>query len=432
MFFCMVLNGTLFAAYYGYFQIAEEPTTPRIAAMGSAGTALSGGGFGCYNPASPAFAEAPFLSIEYGSQPGDLSKSKIETSWMFPRWFVGVSLLSHSNDFYVTNGNGTTDETTMNAASSSDQTILATVTGGYVWGRFAAGSSINFLQEHLYDQTWHALTYCPGFQFQLVPNSITIGGSMLHYLRLDTAAGPWYKTPVVWYRSARGFPRYARAGIAWCDTVRRWALPFTAACDFVYSDVYERFMVPLGVEAWVLPSIAARAGVNINHPSEIVHFGVGIRWSSFDVGSIEFDFDYGLTQAVSSADLETKWMFGLTYSIFKKKKQTAAPSAVPGKPMPLQIKTVDSAAIARPKAPEPVIIVPVLPSVTDSAKGPASKPDTVSKSGPVPAPALPDSLTKGIIKTSPVRPDSSSNAVSPEDSILLPVEVQDTVKKMER
>jgi hypothetical protein len=415
MFFCMVLNGTLFAQYYGYFQMSEEPTTPRIAAMGSAGTALSGGGFGCYNPASPAFAEAPFLSIEYGSQPGDLSKSKIETAWMFSRWFVGASLLVHTNDFNVTTER--TDETTMNAASSSDQSMLATVTGGYVWGRFAAGSSINFLQERIGDQAWHAFTYCPGIQFQLVPNSITIGASMLHYLRIDTTGSPWYKTPAVWYRSARGFPRYARAGIAWRDTVRRWALPFTAACDFVYSDVYERFMVPLGVEAWILPSIAARAGVNINHPSEIVHFGVGIRWSSVEVGSLEFDFDYGLSQPVSSADLETKWMFGLTYSIYKKKKQTAAPSAVPRKPMPLQIETDDSTAAARPKPPEPVIIVPVLPSVADSAKSHASKPDTASKKLPEPAPVVPDSLTKGSIKAAPIRPDSSSNAVFPEDSL---------------
>jgi hypothetical protein len=184
----------------------------------------------------------------------------------------------------------------------------------------------------------------------------------------------------------------------------------------------------------VLPSIAARAGVNINHPSEIVHFGVGIRWSSFEVGSIEFDFDYGLTQAVSSADLETKWMFGLTYSIFKKKKQAVPPAAVPGKPMPLQIKVGDSTAIARPKAPEPVIIVPLLPSVTDSSKSPVSKPDAASKIGPEPAPAAaaPDSLAKGSSKTAPAKPDSSSNAVSPKDSLAVPAGVRDTVKKTER
>lgn len=400
----MTLTGsTLFAEYYGYFQIAEEPTNPRISAMGSAGTALSGPGFSSYNPASPAFAEVPFLSLEYGSQPGNYSKSKVETSWMFPRWFAGASLVVHTTDWQMANEQGV-------GGMSSYQSLLATMTGGYVYGRFAAGSSFNLFQERIGEQSWHAFTWCPGVLFQLVPNSITIGASLLHYLRFDTTGSPWYTTPVVWYRSARGYPRYARAGIAWRDTVQRWALPFTAACDFVYSDVYERFMVPLGVEAWVLPSLAVRAGVHINHPTEIVHFGVGIR-----LNFIEFDFDYGISQLVSDASPEAKWLFGLTYS-FQKKKQAPV--------------------VLRPGASEPVKAPPLIQPAVDSAKihnVHASTPDSSAKTGSDTSAVRPD--TASIVPASsgstvsPPQPAVPAPAILPKDTISIPSGVRDTVKK---
>ncbi len=381
----LLLSNALFAQY-GRFSIAEEPTAPRSAAMGSAGTALAGSGFGCYNPASPAFAPLPFLSFEYGSQPGDLLKSLVETAWMFPSWFAGASLRVHTTDFIITNeqSDGPT------GPISSNQVLQAAVTGGFIYGRLAAGNSLNFFQERIGDQTYHALTWCPGVLFQVIPNSLTVGASLLHYLRLDTTGSRWYKTPAAWYQTARGLPRYARAGIAWSDTLRRWTLPFTAVCDLVYSDVYERFMVPLGAEVWVLPSLAVRAGVHINHPTEIAHFGVGLRWSS-----LEFDFDYGIAQLVSGA--ETKWLFGLTYSLHMKKQETT-PQPL-SEPKLLHPAKKDSTALpvlqkATPAAAEPVIPVPQTPPAADSANNPSSKPDTTGSVRPdsllnVPARAVP-------------------------------------------
>jgi hypothetical protein len=412
-------SSTLFAGYYGLFQIAEVPTTPRVSAMGGAGTALAGGGFGVYNPATPAFADAPFLSCEFGREPGELSKAGIESSWMFPRWFAGASLQVRSADFFNTNER--TDETTMNVSLSSDQIMQATITGGYIVGRLAASSSINFFQERIGDQSWHAFTFSPGVLFQLVPNTITIGASLSHYLRLDTAGSPWYTTPVAWYRSARGFPRYARAGLAWRDTVRRWTMPFTAACDFIYSDVYERFMTPLGAEVWILPSLAARAGVCINHPADIVHFGVGIQ-----LQNMRFDFDYGISHAVS--DVEAKWLFGLTYSLQKKKPA----------PIPVQKpKKADSRAVPVPDIREPTAAVPVLLPVTDSVKNTVLKADTSVNPGPDASARSPD--------TSSIVPASSGNSISPhagttpqpgvpapvvfpKDTISFPSGVKDTSK----
>jgi hypothetical protein len=399
-----LISSALFAEYYGLFQIGEVPTTPRVSAMGGAGTALAGGGFGLYNPASPAFADAPFLSCEFGREPGELSKARIESSWMFPRWFAGGSLQVRSADFFTTSEQ--TDETTMYRAPSSNQAMQATITGGYIIGRLAASSSINFFQERIGDQSWHAFTWCPGVLFELVPNSITIGASLSHYLRVDTTGRPWYTTPVAWYRSARGFPRYARAGVAWRDTVRRWTMPFTAACDFVYSDVYQRLMTPLGAEVWVLPSLAARAGVCINHPADIVHFGVGIQ-----LQNMRFDFDYGISHAVS--DVEAKWLFGLTYSLKKKKGGREVPAA----------------AAALPKVPEPVKQVPLPEPVVDSTRLPVSENDTMAVSPIVPpdsASIIPASSGSGIPQDSARYPQPPA---SPDDPILLPAGVRDTVTK---
>ena len=377
----LLLSNALFAQF-GRFSIAEEPTGARTASMGSAGTALAGGGFGCYNPASPAFATVPFLTVEYGSQPDDLSKSLIETAWMFRKWFAGASLRVHTTDYIVTTEQSEGPE----GPVSSNQVMQAAIAGGYICGRLAAGSSLNFFQERIGDQTYHALTWSPGILFQLIPNSLTVGASLLHYLRLDTTGSRWYRTPAAWYQTARGLPRYARAGIAWSDTLRRWTLPYTAACDVVYSDVYERFMVPIGAEVWLLPSIAARAGVHLHHPTEIAHFGVGLRWSS-----LAFDFDYGIAKLVSGADLETKWLFGLTYSLNAKKQETALrrPVSEP-KPIPLPALHDSTVLPAVPETP---------PVAADSANTSSLKPDTTGS-------VRPDSLL-----------DVPAHTVSPEDSV---------------
>jgi len=137
---------------------------------------------------------------------------------------------------------------------------------------------------------------------------------MLNYVRIDTVLTSARQ-------GATSMPRYARGGVAWNDTIRRAGIPFTVAADAVYSSDYDRVMVPVGVEAWLLPSIAVRAGVNINHPSERFHAGVGVRWSS-----ILFDFDYGLTQLSGSGSaVEQKWLLGLSYGLRAPKAASAVP-----------------------------------------------------------------------------------------------------------
>ena len=288
----------------GRLQIADEPTTPRVSAMGSAGTAMPGGGFAIYNPASPAFAAAPFLSLEYGTLPGDdntgdLSKWKIESAWMFRKWFAGASLAVWSTDFLTATEQGM-------GGPQSNQMFQATLDGGYTCGRLALGGALNYYQQRIGEVIAdQALTFSPGLMFRLIPDKVTLGASFLNYMRLDTTIANF-----AWFGGAIGLPRYVRAGVTWTDSIRRAAIPFTASCHFAYSEVYKRMMAPLGLEVWILPALAARAGTRINDGSTIVHFGVGIKCDF-----IACDFDYGLTQPgiTAGSSIEPKWLLGLTY-----------------------------------------------------------------------------------------------------------------------
>jgi hypothetical protein len=422
IFFITTLLITGAFAQVGQFQIGDEPTSPRISSMGSAGTALGGKGFCEYNPASPAFAPAPFLSAEFGQLPGDMSKSMVETAWMFPRWFGGASMRVQSTDF------GVTSEQTVGPDGvplSSNQSLQACLTGGFTFGngRFASGHSLDFFQERIGDKVYRAWTYSTGIVYRLLPGRMTLGASMLNYIRLDTVCKPWYTTfRDGWYRGAWGLPRYARAGGAWSDTLRQASLPFTVACDLTYSDVYDRFMVPLGAEVWITPYLAARAGIRINHPTDKFHFGTGVRWSN-----IAFDFDYGITQPVADATIEPKWLFGLTYSLKSTVHKYESSVAQP----PLPQKKAQTAPETKTFAPPKTILLK--PKQPDSSKTQPMIRDTVSKPIPEPAKAVvnPDTSVSGNLRSpaekgavpggapapdaeKPVVPASADSAATPD------------------
>jgi hypothetical protein len=429
------LTNSMLHAEYGNFTIAEEPCGPRISAMGSAGTALAGGSFNCYNPTSPAFAPSPFLAIEYGKQPGELSKSGLETAWMFKRWFVGASLRVHSTDFLFTDHRSDLDVTGP-FQTGSNQALQATITGGFIIGRFASGHTLNYFREDIGgDYSQHALTYCPGVMYLLVPGKITLGASLLHYLRLDTADGPWYKAPKQWYDNVRGIlPRYARAGISWNDTLRRAAMPFTVATDFVYSDIYERLMVPIGAEAWILPYLAARAGVRINHPTDIAHFGFGLR-----LHSVGFDLDYGISRLVQSSPTEAKWLLWFTYWLPAMKKGEEQPaSALRPKNENTQ---PEKSVIVPPSSIEPAQTVPQQEAPTTDSVNQSVASDTAGESKAMPAgpdsvAAMPKGSESSATGSLP-NPVSAAGAVVPaaptpkaKDSLpVTPAGPRDTVKK---
>jgi hypothetical protein len=331
-----------YASYDPRFFFAEEPLNARNTAMGCVGAAQGGGGFCLYNPASIALTEDPFIGVEFGRQGGGLSKSLIQTAWMFPSWFVGVAMPVQSNDWQIGTEQGV-------GAMSSDQMFGPAIVGGYSRGQFATGHAIMVLNERIGEYAMHAVTYSTGVTYRIIPGSLMAGASAYNYLRMDPLRSSTVRVPRGWYEAARGLPRMVRAGVAWTDTV--YDITYTAATDVVYRDLDERFMVPIGIEAWILPWIAARMGKRFNHPTDLLHVGCGIRWST-----LAFDFDYSFDRPpVSGADLEPKWLVGLTYSLKRPKlarqsrstgpatDKKQSPSALPpSTPAPLRPAQQDS------------------------------------------------------------------------------------------
>jgi hypothetical protein len=380
------------AEEYPRFFFAEEPVNPRNTAMGCTGAALDGGGFSFYNPASIAFAKSPFIGMEFGQQGGGLSKSLIETAWMFQSWFVGAVMPVQSTDWQIAN------EQDM-GAMSSNQMFGPTIAGGYHYGPFATGHAIMLLNERIGDYAIHAVTYSTGVIYRIIPGSLTAGASAYHYLRLDTLRTPWTKIPRGWRRSAQGLPRMVRAGAAWNDTLYS-DLPCTFTADLWYRDISDRLMVPVGAEVWMLPWIAARVGKRFNHPGDLAHVGCGIRWSS-----IAFDFDYSFDRPPApGADLEPKWLFGLTYSLkspvaakeaehqrsstdIKPAEVKQAPIPVEKPPVPVQPSPATQDSVQKPDT-EPAVL-PTAPTDTAAGPGPLQE-DATPQSGADNAPA--DSL----------------------------------------
>ena len=362
------------AEEYGHFFFAEEPVNPRNTAMGCAGAALDGGGFSFYNPASIALTQSPFVGIEYGIQGGGLSKSLIKSAWMFPSWFVGAAMPVQSDDWQIGTEQGM-------GAMSSNQMFGPTLVGGYRCGPFATGHAITLLSERIGDYTMHAVTYSTGVTYRIIPGSLTAGASAYHYLRLDTLRTPWTKIPRGWRRSAQGLPRMIRAGAAWNDTLYS-DLPCTFAADLWYRDISDRVMVPVGAEVWILPWIAARVGKRFNHPGDLAHVGCGIRWSS-----IAFDFDYSFDRPpVSGADIEPKWLFGLTYSLKSPvvaKEAEHQRSSTDTKPAEVKQAPIPADKPPAPVQPSPAMQDSVQKPDTEPAVLPAAPADTAAGPGPL-------------------------------------------------
>jgi hypothetical protein len=404
---------TVISAEYPHFFIAEEPVNPRKSAMGGVGVALDGGGFCFYNPALIALTRSPFVGIEYGQQAGgDLSKSLIETAWMFPSWFTGASILVHSTDFQVGKETGVGE-------MSSNQIFDATIVGGYRRGSFASGHALTALSERIGDYTFNAVTYSTGATYQIIPGSLTAGASLFHYVRFDTTGTPWTKTPGEWYRSAKGLPRMVRGGVAWKDTMNNSA--YTLAADLLYSEIDGRLTVPLGAEVWLLPSLAARIGGKLfNRRGDLLHMGCGIRWSS-----LAFDFDYGFDRPpVPTADLEPKWLFGLTYSLAAKSSAVSdhtSPPPVKKGPVVEEIAPVSSEKPA--VIPQPVVSPPDPARLNAVEEGKATSSDTsaaIDALLPAPVPTVPGSV-----------PNSPGEIPAPRDSLrpaVPSVELPDTMK----
>lgn len=288
-------------AYYYYL---EEPTSTRSLAMGTAGSSVSGsGGFAFHNPALPSL-NRPYVSLEFGRLYEDLNRGFLEFCYKFPQWFFGVSLQSQSIDFTYADERGV-----MTGSEGSEQGLTGSVAAGIIKQQLSAGVSVNWMHHRISDDYSNGISFSAGAIYQIIPDKLNAGASILHFYGRNTGLLDSTKN----YRGDP-LPVTAKAGASWSDTIKS-KVPYTVSADIVYSFNYEKLMVPVGVEAWILPALAIRVGKRINHPTDLMSMGAGLK-----LANLKYDVAFTPIRFVS--DLGMKWSMALTYELpFFRSKQ---------------------------------------------------------------------------------------------------------------
>lgn len=287
-------------AYYGFI---EEPTHARAVAMGSSGTsALGMGGFAFYNPALPAVNKSSVF-LEFGKLYEDLNRGFLEFEYNFSKWFIGVSFQSQSITFQYSDERGVKP-----GSEGSEQGIMASVAAGVKKERLSMGFAINGIHHRIADDYSNGFTFSVGALYQIIPGKFNSGAAILNFFGRNTRL----IDPTSNLHSDK-LPLTARAGASWIDTIAG-QVPFMVSADIVYSDNYEKLMVPVGVEAWVLPLLAVRLGYRINHPTDLVTMGLGLKL-------VNLKYDVAFTPVRLVSDIEMKWSMGLTYELPSQKKK---------------------------------------------------------------------------------------------------------------
>lgn len=361
------------------FHLIEEPVNPYLIAMGSAGTAMGGPGFAYYNPALPFFAEHPYLYVDYGRYPqGDLQRAYLELAFPVGEWRLGASLHTQAIDNIIrTDWLG--NLLNKGESTSAQITVLAMDATFSKWERFALGGTFSVVKDRIMHYAAYALSLSVGAVYTPVPGHLSLGLSGQHLLqtstRMDTTRdwGEGYRLPLT-----------ARLGVAWRDTVGPF--PYAVSFDIVYRNVRdtskgfteniaERFTVPLGVEFRPLPALGFRMGKRINHPTEIINWGVGV---DFDVISINSSFV--VPKLVE--DTELKWLVSLTYMLRPKPVAVKEHERAVEELVPADTGATPAAesSIAEPNvAPAPTGLVPL---AQDTLLLPERSPDSPKEETP--------------------------------------------------
>ncbi len=355
------------------FQFLEEPTTPRLIAMGNAGTAQGAAGFPYYNPAQPFFSNEPSLAIGFAPMPGDLNALFAEGVWFFPSLFAGFHLSNYTvSDIYPTADNS---EPNYNVPFSAGFTLVS-CDAGYTTPRFSIALAVSGMQDRLATSTAYGLSISVGAAYRAIPDKLSVGMSLLNE---GTTTG--YDDEANKLGDGEAMPRSGRLGIAFSDTVKR--IPFHIAADVVYRDVGNkvhsarelkpRLTVPIGAEAWLTDFVALRLGKRFNFETEIVNFGVGLRFLP-----ISFDMSFVITKFVR--DFEVKPFFGLTIvsSPVGRKgpikappveiKPLAPPPGSPESETPVEETIIPSPAAPPPAAAPPAEVKPPSPAVSPAPR----------------------------------------------------------------
>jgi hypothetical protein len=371
------------------FQFLDFLPSPRQIAMGHAGTALAGPGFGSYNPASPALSDRPYLNLGYAPLPSENTLAFCEGAWPFLNMFAEAAV---TNQFIggIIPADGINGPN-YNLPASSDGTMLS-LGFGYRGEDLGLALCLNGMQERIVSYTGYGISVSAGITYRLIPQKLTLGAAVFH---LGSTTGDLDETRYL--GGGAPLPRSGRAGAAYSDTL--FNIAYTVAADVVYRDVgtrgvpitqlFRRVSVPIGIEAWPTKYIAVRLGKRFNWDTDVLSFGAGLRFAM-----LSFDMSCDVTSLVT--DIEFNPYFALTYTL----------------PPP----TAKSASVKKAGSKAPVTGLPA------EVKPPQVQP---------PAPAQADSsagTTHPIIeKSAPIRPQSDSLAAAPapkEDStaVIKPAE----------
>jgi|GEM_PF-1067349 len=407
---------------WAYYEFLEDPVNSRSVAMGTAGTALpENRGISFYNPALPSLASRSYLSFDYGRQYDDLGRAQLEFALVAQSWFFNIGFQSQSTgEFQVTDETGIID-----GATQTEQSTIGVLGGGFKKSNYAAGISLSAIQSKIADSTSYGLLGSAGITVNLLEDKLYAGAAVFNvgrnssYLDYDDISND-------------NLPLTVRGGVSWNDTLKV-KYPYTVALDVVYSKNYQTVMVPVGVEFWLFPALAIRAGKRINFESDLFSLGVGLRLENLT-------FDAAFTPVKVVSDVGMKWSTGLTYRLASPKKKAAKKAAAPvidttktaitdtaktvrqeaTKDSVPAFKTAVERKIIRKAAgveSEGVLVdssVIVKPVSADSAAAPVK--DTAARTAPA------DMLTKPIpadtsVKTVPLLPVSPAPATLSPDSL---------------
>src|SRR5262249_9164687 len=146
---------------------------------------------------------------------------------------------------------------------------LGTLGGGFRKSNYSFGITLNGVQEKIANYTSYGLMGSAGAVFNIIPDKLYGGLAVFNFGRnssfLDST------------RSLQNdnLPLTFRGGLSWNDKFKT-KYPYTIAVDMVYSKNYQKLMVPVGVEFWVLPALALRIGKRFNFDSDLLSLGAGL------------------------------------------------------------------------------------------------------------------------------------------------------------
>lgn len=398
-------------AGWAFYEFLEDPINSRSISMGSAGTALpENRGIYFYNPALPSITSRSYVSFDYGRQYSDMDRAHVESAIISKSWFLDFGFTSHSTgEFKVADETGV-----YNGFTQSNQSIVGMLGGGFIKDNYSAAVAFTGIQSKIGEYTSYGLCGNAGIMLTLIDKKLYAGAAALnigrnssyfdkHNLNLDY------------------LPFTVRGGASWNDTLNK-KYAYSVAADVVYSKNYETVMVPIGVEFWLFPVLAVRAGKRINFESDLFSIGVGLK-----VTNLAFDVSFIPTR--TGDDVGLKWSSGLTYSLaLPKKSQAAKKSDVPD----TSSSTADTTGAAVKTDTVPLYKAPVERRIikkvsdTDSTVAKDTLKDTlkVQQIDTTGATGVIDTVTQPVAGPSKELPDTTSGKSQP-----VPLTTDTTVEK---